>query len=107
MVAPKQPWLDGYVVENGLIRQFVAMPLGAGYSAEEQLTGHADHGGLQLAVYPMKRVVFDALFRKPVRLGPRPLAYLGVSGRESFSGEAAPDMGLAPGGRMKQDNRRS
>jgi len=38
---PEQPWLDGYCVEKGVIRQFVAMPLGSGYSAEEQLTGEA------------------------------------------------------------------
>lgn len=56
MVAPKQPWLDGYVVEKGKIRQFVAMPLGAGYTAEEQISGKAEHGGLQLAVYPMNRL---------------------------------------------------
>src|SRR5438067_7512617 len=54
LVAPKQPWLDGYCVTRGQIRQFVAMPLGAGYSAEEQLTGKAEHGGLQIVVYPMK-----------------------------------------------------
>ena len=34
---PEQPWLDGYCVEKGVIRQFVAMPLGAGYTVEEQL----------------------------------------------------------------------
>ena len=45
---PEQPWLDGYCVEKGSIRQFVAMPLGAGYTAEEQITGEAEHGGLQL-----------------------------------------------------------
>src|SRR5688572_18204419 len=33
LVAPVQPWLDGYCVERGVIRQFVAMPLGSGYSA--------------------------------------------------------------------------
>ena len=27
---PGQPWLDGFCVEKGMIRQFVAMPLGAG-----------------------------------------------------------------------------
>ena len=54
VVAPKQPWLDGYCVEKGVIRQFVAMPLGSGYSAEEQITGEAEHGGLQILVYPMK-----------------------------------------------------
>jgi len=54
LVAPIQPWLDGYNVKQGLIRQFVAMPLGAGYSVEEQLTGAAEFGGVQIAVYPMK-----------------------------------------------------
>jgi hypothetical protein len=27
-IVPEQPWLGGYVVENGVIRQFVAAPLG-------------------------------------------------------------------------------
>ena len=49
---PDQPWLDGYCVEKGVIRQFVAMPLGAGYTAEEQITGKAEHGGLQILVHP-------------------------------------------------------
>jgi hypothetical protein len=31
VVLPEQPWLDGYCVEKGYIRQFVAMPLGEGY----------------------------------------------------------------------------
>ena len=62
MVAPRQPWLDGYCVEKGMIRQFVAMPLGAGYTAEEQITGQAEHGGLQIVVYPMKREVFERRF---------------------------------------------
>ena len=44
VVLPDQPWLDGYCVEKGLIRQFVAMPLGEGYTAEEQLTGAAQTG---------------------------------------------------------------
>jgi hypothetical protein len=30
------------------------MPMGAGYTAEEQITGKAEHGGLQMIVYPMK-----------------------------------------------------
>ena len=50
MVSPGQPWIDGYRVEKGFIRQFVAMPLGSGYSAEEQLTGEAVHGGIQIVV---------------------------------------------------------
>ena len=54
MVSPKQPWLDGFAVEKGIIRQFVAMPLGDGYSVEEQLTGEAEWGGLQISVIPLK-----------------------------------------------------
>jgi hypothetical protein len=48
VVVPGQPWLDGFSVGAGLIRPFVAMPLGAGDSVEEQLTGRADVGGMQL-----------------------------------------------------------
>jgi hypothetical protein len=44
VVVPGQPWLDGFSVGEGLIRQFVAMPLGAGDTVEEQLTGRADVG---------------------------------------------------------------
>lgn len=101
MVAPEQPWLDGFVVEKGLIRQFVAMPLGSGYSAEEQITGEAEHGGLQIAVYPMKREAFERRFPKQVGRRSSTSAY------ETFSdccfAAAAPDMGIAPGGRMRQE----
>ena len=62
LVAPKQPWLDGYCVEKGVIRQFVAMPLGQGYSVEEQLTGEAEFGGLQIEVFPMREEVFEKRF---------------------------------------------
>lgn len=62
MVAPPQHYLDGYCVAQGLVRQFVAMPLGSGYSVEEQITGEAEFGGLQLLVCPMKREVFERRF---------------------------------------------
>jgi hypothetical protein len=32
--------------------QFVAMPLGQGYTIEEQLTGQTKHGGIQIDVFP-------------------------------------------------------
>ena len=51
---PEQPWLDGFNVSEDFIRQFIAMPLGEGFTAEEQITGKAEHGGLQIIVYPMK-----------------------------------------------------
>ncbi|MBI3409084.1 MAG: hypothetical protein HY040_12110 [Planctomycetes bacterium] len=104
MISPGQPWLDGFCVEKGTIRQFVAMPLGAGYTAEEQITGKAEHGGLQIAVYPMKRDAYERRF--PIRprhfVRTRSLdAYMSPESRPLLLGEAA--MGLAPGGRMKQE----
>ena len=63
MVLPEQPWLDGFAVRKGVIRQFVAMPLGAGYSAEEQITGNANTGGIQLQVFPLRA---EAYFRSEV-----------------------------------------
>lgn len=99
MVTPRQPWLDGFCVEKGIIRQFVAMPLGAGYTAEEQLTDAAEHGGVQIAVYPMKSEVFLKRFPK---FAIKKRFALDLCMKSRF-GTAAPDMGLAPGGRMKQE----
>jgi len=39
---------------TGAIRQFVAMPLGLGYTVEGQLTGEEQHGGIQLQSYPAR-----------------------------------------------------
>ena len=64
MISTEQPWLYGYCIEKNIIRQFVAMPLGSGYSTEEQITGKAEHGGIQIIVYPMKREVFEKRFPK-------------------------------------------
>jgi hypothetical protein len=60
---PRQSWLDGYCVGNGVIRQFVAARLGDGYSAEEQLRG-TTHGDMQLEVIPLRPEVF---FRKQIQ----------------------------------------
>lgn len=57
VIVPEQPWLDGFSVGEGLIRQFVAMPLGDGYSVEDQLTGKGDIGGIQIQAYPMNAEV--------------------------------------------------
>ena len=99
VVATEQPWLDGYCVEKGLIRQFVAMPLGSGYTAEEQITGESEYGGLQIVAYPMKRDAYEQLFP--------PLMASCVPSRQVFTKDfvigAAPAMGMAPGGRMRQE----
>ena len=54
MVCPDQPWLDGFNTGDGVIRQFISMPLGMGYTVEKQVTGKEDVGGIQLIVYPAK-----------------------------------------------------
>jgi hypothetical protein len=93
VVVPAQPWLDGFAIDKGLIRQFVAMPLGEGFSAEEQLTGAGIHGGIQVYVYPMKRQVYEEL------RGRRSMKEFGPV----MCDDAAPSMGLAAGGLMRQD----
>jgi hypothetical protein len=97
VVVPDQPWLDGYAVEKGIIRQFVAMPLGSGYSAEEQITGRAEHGGLQLVAYPMKAQAYKKLFRRTEA------RYSNLDMLCSSAVACSPAMGLAPGGRMRQE----
>lgn len=51
LVAPAQPWLDGIKTGTGSVRQFVAMPLGQGYTVEAALTGDERRGGLQITVF--------------------------------------------------------
>jgi len=95
VVSSEQPWLDGFNVAEGLIRQFVAMPLGDGYAAEEQITDAAEHGGLQIIVYPMKAKFYEMLRRQAREPGlMAPNACLSISAEAS--------MGLAPGGLMRQ-----
>ena len=110
MVGCEQPWLDGYCIEKGIIRQFVAQPFGSGYSAEAQISGTDIHGGIQITVYPMKREVFEKRF--PVGSSERLLHrcknrtitvedvyYHKGPGADRSSSRV---MSLAPGGRMKQ-----
>lgn len=101
LVVPDQLWLDGFCVRKGLIRQFVAMPLGQGYTAEEQLTGAAKHGGLQITVYPMKPDRYEEMMRK------RQEEYDSMprfSGEISFCLNTSDiEMGIAPGGLMRQE----
>lgn len=54
VVVPDQRWIDGIAVRPGVVRQFVAMPLGQGYTVEAQLTGNEAKGGLQLEITPSK-----------------------------------------------------
>jgi hypothetical protein len=100
LVTPEQPWLDGYCVEKGIIRQFVAMPLGEGYTAEEQLTGKAEAGGMQIEIFPMRAEVFEKRFPRISRLR---AARFSLGEPACLCELSAGGMGLAPGGRMRQE----
>jgi hypothetical protein len=102
VTVPGQPWLDGYCVEKGYIRQFVAMPLGAGYTAEEQITGKTDHGGLQIAVHPMKKEAWERILAarraEATRMPAAPMYAMAPA-----AAPAGMAMGLGAGGRMRQE----
>lgn len=122
VVVPGQPWLDGYCVGKGLIRQFVAMPLGDGYGAEEQITGRGEFGGIQLQAHPMRADLYfkdqltDTVPKSVSELLPR---LVGFPPRRLASGgpvlcapvcSMAPEwclesssMSLSPGGQMRQE----
>lgn len=99
VVTPDQPWIDGFCIQKGLIRQFVAMPLGSGFSVEEQLTGAAEFGGIQIISYPMKPEVYERICSN------QRLSYLSgnFSGAYCESKSMEFEMGIAPGGLMRQE----
>lgn len=92
LVCPAQESLDGFAGADGRIRQFSAEFLGQGATREEQVTGAARYGGLQIAVWPLKREIFD-LQRLPRGGIPRV-----AEPQAAF----AADMGLADGGMIFQ-----
>lgn len=95
MVSTEQPWLDGFAIEPGVIRQFVAMPLGEGYSVEEQLTDEAEWGGLQISVTPMRKEAWEQL---NARQGAGLCDHMPLLELCDVSAE----MGLGAGGRIHQ-----
>lgn len=102
LVCPPQVWLDGINAGEGFIRQFVAMPLGSGYTVEGQVTGEERYGGLQVIAYAPKPGLFRE--RKPDRLIESEFGL----GDFEIRCDAAPltlfqTMGLGAGGRMRQE----
>jgi hypothetical protein len=96
VVCPSQPWLDGINAGDGFIRQFVAMPLGQGYTVEGQLTGKEEFGGIQIRVVEPK----------PGRFPEKPDSGdldMGTAEDLVYCRPAEPSMGLGAGGRMRQE----
>jgi hypothetical protein len=108
MVCPPQPWLDGINAGKGMIRQFVAMPLGMGYTVEAQITGEERFGGIQIIVYEPKPGRFPDVPPRSAA-GAMRMATFGSAAELDIpafmrkrSAGAGAEMGLGAGGRMKQ-----
>lgn len=71
ILVPQQMWLDGINAGDGVVRQFVAMPLGSGYSVEAQMTDEETFGGFQFYVmqakdgrFPRQNPIWNNIFKK-------------------------------------------
>lgn len=118
VIIPNQRWLDGFMSESGIVKQFVALPLGLGFTVEEQLSGEAEFGGIQIEVYAMKLDFFEKTFPdyvEPER--PKYRARSGATGQSSGHAlesmtlmrscstnykKSSPSLGLAGGGQIEQ-----
>ncbi|MCI0419680.1 MAG: hypothetical protein L0312_10735 [Acidobacteria bacterium] len=92
LVCPNQPWLDGINSGHGSIRQFVAMPLGMGYTVEA-MSGEETLGGIQMTVFEPKPGRFPD--EPPVKPGIEPE-------RLAMPKSTLTPMGLGAGGAIKQ-----
>jgi hypothetical protein len=96
IVAPEQSSLNGFATQRGTVRQFVATHLGEDYTVEEQLTGKAEWGGLQIMVAPLTPKAYERYSAERIEI------------RDCYQSEelelrfACIEMGIAAGGRIKQ-----
>ena len=103
-IIPDQPWLDGYNVGKNIVRQFVAAPLGSGHTVEEQLTGSASVGGIQIIAYPMKAKHYEKKNKKYHEMQDlRSDVCYSMSSSVNYSMEEDSFMGLTAGGSMEQE----
>lgn len=93
IVCPDQPWVDGIKAGDGSVRQFVAVPLGLGYTIEAQLSGSEVVGGIQLLVYDPKAGLFPD---KP------PAPNFDMDSEEGFEAVSIEAMGMGAGAEIKQ-----
>jgi hypothetical protein len=94
LVCPDQPWLDGFNAGGGVIRQFVAMPIGGGYGIEAG-AGLPERGGIELFAYePLPG-------RFPDSPPPRPAGPMRLS-RPAAAPPQPREMAIGAGGRMRQ-----
>ncbi len=83
-----------------MIRQFVAMPLGMGYTIEGQVTGKEEFGGIQIIVYEPKPGKFPDQPPPPEMYMAFAEMSLKPAARRQMAMSA--EMGLGAGGKMRQ-----
>ena len=97
---PDQPWLDGFNVGKGTVRQFVAAPLGEGLTVEEQINAASDVGGIQLEFIPMKKEYFEKLKLESQIEGFHEFHDMRMMACSKMSID---EMGIGAGGSMRQE----
>lgn len=123
VVIPEQKWLDGIASGEGTVSQFVAMPLGQGYTIEAQITDEEKFGGFQIVGFdsidgrfPERDPAIDARIREEEEIRRRYKNSLMASPLNcqtfSLAGEIRYQswdedysMGIAAGGSIKQQIR--
>lgn len=115
LTVPPQPWLDGFKPTQGeQVFQFVAAELGSGETAEEQILGTSEFGGLQFALFdPLPGAIIRPKKTPPVyddivkSVAGSSLTYGANLGAPVMRGGAPrirrlSSMGLGAGGAIKQ-----
>jgi hypothetical protein len=54
IVAPSQPWLDGFNAEDGYLRQFIVQPIDYNSTGKEQLSTANQFAGVNFVIYSAK-----------------------------------------------------
>lgn len=108
VVIPNQTWLDGICSGPGVVRQFVAMPLGQGYTIESQITDEEEFGGFQIVAFecvhgrfPERDPVVDERIRRLEYYRRQPIRLFSSPAPSRYEDEGV-SMGIAAGGSIKQ-----
>lgn len=67
VVVPGQPWLDGVLVSDGAVRQFVAEGDAKGRTIASQLGIDGSHPSIEMLFYPMRRPRYEWLLDDSAR----------------------------------------
>ncbi|MBI3274080.1 MAG: hypothetical protein HYZ69_02955, partial [Candidatus Colwellbacteria bacterium] len=98
IVIPPQPWLDGFKSSvGGKVYQFVGTELGKGETAEEQIFGSAEFGGIQFGLHTSKIPLVSSM-RPHEHVLSAGFSYKGVVRTRG----AIRTMGLGAGGSIRQ-----